>query len=351
MNSTKAMGIQYDQMTDDQFYALFRDSSYKDLNDAARQEILQEAANRSAKMDGEDHAATVVLTDLHDPRIAGLQSGETIYLNSAYYGEKAAAKASPMEALETVLHEERHHYQEMAVQGLAPASPEQLKAFQANMGTEVQLSDGRKGYTYATGAPTSGQLSDGIYRAQPIESDAYRTSEERTKAIANRQTELMNNEKNPIVWLLNSGDKNAMSKYVQNVDKAGYDQQIQNAGRIFGVNNLEAEVKTAFTNIFYNESRRVNPVVSFMVEMEQAASYTQNNTQTQGQSQGQGQTYGQAQTRGQAGNGRAPNAQNSLTQHGLSTPGNSGLTAAETGGRWAQWAAQHVSAQSSVIKR
>ena len=273
------------------FYMLFRDSNYSRFNDAQRQELLQEVANRSARMDHSGRSAQVVLTDLHDSSLEGEQRGETVYLNTAYFGQAADghARRSGMQAVETVIHEERHHYQEMAVQGQAPATRTQRLIFESNMGTPIQLPGGKElGLTYASG---DGQnlFSDAIYRAQPVESDAFRVSEARTKAIAQRQIDLLAASGTPAPS--HSADKAALEQYVRNQQAAGYDAQMRFQSARFGVKNLEQEVQYAFLNNYQGTKLPVAPVVSATVSAEQKHTYEAVYQQSQSLRQGTGQAH------------------------------------------------------------
>lgn len=286
----------YQKLSDDMFYSLFRDSNYRRCNDAQRQELLQEAANRSAAMDRETGSAKVVLVPLEDPRIEGKQSGETIYLNSSYYGRAAdndvQRSRSGMQAVETVIHEERHHYQRQVVAGLAPATPTQRICFEANQGTEVDLPGDRKGLTYA-----GGSVNYGIYRAQPVECDAFRTSEERAKAIADRQITLISNESDLITSLAGSKDKKSLEQYTKGLQSRSQDAQMRFSSALFGVKDLEQETKNAFINSYRGTKLPVNSVVDTAVKAEQEQMYERWQEQLQTQKNTQAQTLGHSTTR------------------------------------------------------
>ena len=112
----------YGNHTNEELFSLYRESSWSTMNENSRQQLLQETVNRAAAAKGELGACEVRFADL-DSSTLGQQSGSVIEINRSVFAQdkyvheynghviEERAIDSNMRALETVLHEDIHAWQ------------------------------------------------------------------------------------------------------------------------------------------------------------------------------------------------------------------------------------------------
>lgn len=294
---------QYANQPDDLFYQNFRSTHWRSLDSAAREELLQEAVNRSAQLNGEIGSCKVSFSDALDGATEAVQYGDRIDVSLSHYGAACDQNAdSGWKALETVLHEDRHAWQNQVVAGVIDnASPEQKRLFEANQGSPVVIGvkDGRLeiGNTYLCNARDAMEYD--LYLAQPTEADAYRVSEARTDAICARQTALIEQELRVHPTQALSDDLYGAVTYRTDLQSRCFNANMAQASSDWGVDDLEKEVNTALTNLYEHENEPVNPLVKqgvrqaavheFQLSSAKDASQTQAQTPHQEQAQEQEQ--------------------------------------------------------------
>ena len=211
----------YGNLSNDQLYAMFRESTYSKLGESEKLELLQETVNRDALEKGEVGAPEVRFADLpanesgnaangvinvnRDMAINGMQSfeynGQTIQHSISDYN---------VQSLNTVLHENTHCFQDQIIDGTITIEDAQKTAeYQANSFTSsVVLQDGRYqlGSQYLIGETANGYY---CYYFQSTERDAFLGAEERTAAILSELTEKY-------------GTEPSFEAYAKSVESTGY---------------------------------------------------------------------------------------------------------------------------------
>ena len=192
----------YGNLSNDQLYAMFRESTYSKLGESEKLDLLQETVNRDALEKGEigvpevrfaDHlpanesgnAANGVINVNRDMAVNGTQSFE-------YNGQTIQHAVSDynVQSLNTVLHENTHCFQDQVIDGtITIADAQKTAEYQANSFTSsAVLQDGRYqlGSQYLTGETANGYY---CYYFQSTERDAFLGAEEKTAAILSGLTE------------------------------------------------------------------------------------------------------------------------------------------------------------------
>ena len=191
---------QYARLNNGQLYAMFRESIYSRLEDSEKLDLLQETVNRDALEKGMVGAPQVQFADLpatesgnaangyitvnRDMATRGIQTleynGQTFYHQMDDYN---------VQALNTVLHEDEHCFQEQIINGTIIIPDTDLaKEYMANDFTySAVLKDGtyQLGSQYVLGVTPSGYY---FYYFEPTERDAYLNSENKTAAILGQIT-------------------------------------------------------------------------------------------------------------------------------------------------------------------
>ena len=105
----------YGHLSNEELTALYRESSWFQMDEHSRQQLLQETVNRSAAAKGELGACEVRFADLKSSTL-GQQSGNVIEVNRSIFAQDTYSHVydghlieepvfdSNMRALETVLH-------------------------------------------------------------------------------------------------------------------------------------------------------------------------------------------------------------------------------------------------------
>jgi len=273
----------FSHLSNDEFFAKFLPSSWDNCDNAVRQELLQEAVNRSAAINNEQGSCKVTL-DQMDYNVMGGQCADRIRMNSNYFGQENQGTylqetygAPGMKALETALHEDRHAYQSQVVSGAIPTdNPEQKAAFANNQIEKVLIPMEKNsqetiiGSTYlnASGSVTNGYS---LYLAQPVEADARRVSEHRVAEIVKSQSEILQSKLTADTLTSEErccleNDLKELKSFSIKLEQRCFENQMKLASEEFGVDDLEKEVSNALCNMRNQMTLPVDPNVSKSVE-------------------------------------------------------------------------------------
>lgn len=254
----------FGNLSDDKLMSMYRSEQWALLDEGGRQALLQETVNRAAAANGEQGACRVEFADL-GPATAGVQSGNVIQLDrnrfvhdmaqQEYNGQVITVQLfdSNVQALETVLHEDIHAWQNQCLDGTIPcAAPKLLEEYQANNFdiTVVQKADGTMdvGQQYLSGeSPRGGYY---LYYLQSTERDAHKFSEERTLNILSILEEKY-------------GKDPSFEQYRDNVSVNGYQATVASANKCFGTETVERDINITLKNQYFHTNE---PVTSKAVE-------------------------------------------------------------------------------------
>lgn len=262
----------YENLSDDDLYAMYRSSVYSRLDDAGKLSLLQETVNRDAMECGELGAPKVefgmlsagvsgeasdgVIRIDYNMAVKGIQSME-------YEGRTVtfARDDYNIQALNTALHENVHCFQEQIIDGTIVIPDNGLTAeYQANSFTEsVVLKDGsyRMGSQYLTGETPNGYC---MYYFQATERDAYRSAELKTNNILQGLAEKF-------------GKEPSFEAYAKDLEVNGYQAMEQKALELFNNPNFEANVNQTLKNHYFGTNVPVNREIEAAVKNEMEASY------------------------------------------------------------------------------
>lgn len=262
----------YGNLSNDQLYAMFRESTYSKLGESEKLELLQETVNRDALEKGEVGAPEVRFADLpanesgnaangvinvnRDMAVNGMQSfeynGQTIqHLISDYN----------VQSLNTVLHENTHCFQDQIIDGTITIEDAQKTAeYQANSFTSsAVLQNGRYqlGSQYLTGETANGYY---CYYFQSTERDAFLGAEERTAAILSGLTEKY-------------GTEPSFEAYAKSVESTGYHATEREAIERFQNPNFERDLNQTLQNQYFGTNVPVDKNTEAAVKAEMVATY------------------------------------------------------------------------------
>lgn len=249
----------YCDISNNALFSMYRREQWLQMDEKARQELLQETVNRAAKANGEKGACEVVFTDL-GPTTAGVQSKNVIQLDrnrfvndvvvQEYNGceMKMQLPDSNIQALETVLHEDIHAWQNQCIDGTIECQDQQLLAeYKANNfdKTYVQLSNGTValGQQYLSGETQNGGYY--LYYLQSTERDAHRISEQRTQQIVMQLEQKY-------------GGEPSFDAYKQSIAVNGYNATLESANAYFGAKTVEQDLNTTLQNQYYQTNQPID---------------------------------------------------------------------------------------------
>ena len=277
MSGNKGYGVHptvYGNLSDKDLCALYLESSWSKMDESSRQQLLQETVNRSAAAKGELGACEVRFADL-DSSTLGQQSGNVIEINRDvfakdvythnYNGHIIQEKAvdSNMRALETVLHEDIHAWQNQCINGTIQCSdPNLLTEYKANNFTISLVPDGKGGQQPGSHYLNGKTVKTGyyMYYFQSTERDAHLYSECQTLQIINNLQQKY------------GADKSILT-YQKNVSLNGYHTTYRQGQALFGNNNFDKEINQVLVNQYYGTNVAVDPKIQSAVQKEMAASY------------------------------------------------------------------------------
>lgn len=277
MTLNKGYGLHptiYENLSNTELISLYRESSWSTMDENSRQQLLQETVNRSAAAKGELGACEVRFADL-DSSLLGQQSGNVINVNRTvfaqdlyihnYNGHIIEEKAvdSNMRALETVLHEDIHAWQDQCMNGTIQCMDEHLLSeYNSNNFTSSFVPDGtggkQLGSHYLNGiTQTTGYY---MYYFQSTERDAHLYSEQRAMQAAKCLQQMYGSDK-------------SLLTYQKNVLLNGYQATYQKGQAIFGNNNFDKEINQVLSNQYYGTDIAVDQKIQITVQKEMIESY------------------------------------------------------------------------------
>lgn len=262
----------YGNLSNDQLYAMFCESTYSKLGESEKLELLQETVNRDALEKGEVGAPEVCFADLpanesgnaangvinvnQDMAVNGTQSleynGQTIQHSISDYN---------VQSLNTVLHENTHCFQEQIIDGtITIEDAQKIAEYQANSFTSsAVLQDGRYqlGSQYLIGETANGYY---CYYFQSTERDAFLSAEERTAAILRGLTEKY-------------GTEPSFEAYAKSVELTGYHATEREAIERFQNPNFERDLNQTLQNQYFGTNVPVDKNTEVAVKAEMVATY------------------------------------------------------------------------------
>lgn len=262
----------YHALSNEDFYSMFAGQNWSGLNEASRQQVLQEAVNRAAAQKGEIGACEVRFASL-PTNILGQQYGSIIELNRSvfveekysheYNGnviEERVANANYL-ALETALHEDVHAWQEQCANGtIKCANSALLEEYTANDGSISLVT--KNGSTYGGSQYLVGKdpvLGYYLYYFQSRERDAHLFSQNQTIAIGRHIEEKY-------------GKDPSFQEYMQFLMTEGYAAMHQQGSQLFNNPHFDKEINTVLKNEFYGTNNQVDPAIEKAVKEEMIAS-------------------------------------------------------------------------------
>lgn len=262
----------YGNLSNDQLYAMFRESTYSKLGESEKLDLLQETVNRDALEKGEVGAPEVRFADLpanesgnaangvinvnRDMAVNGTQSfeynGQTIQHSISDYN---------VQSLNTVLHENTHCFQDQIIDGtIAIEDAQKTAEYQANSFTSsAVLLDGRYqlGSQYLIGETANGYY---CYYFQSTERDAFLGAEEKTAAILSGLTEKY-------------GTEPSFEAYAKSVETTGYHATEREAIERFQNLNFERDLNQTLQNQYFGTNVPVDKNTEAAVKAEMVATH------------------------------------------------------------------------------
>ncbi len=262
----------YEGLSNGALYSMYRESVYKNLNEGEKLDLLQETVNRDALAYGEIGAPRVEFAELA-ANVSGEAANGVIKVDydmavngrqSIVYHDRTVAHCVDdynIQALNTVLHENAHCFQEQVADGTIEISDSQLAAqYQGNgFTTSAVLQDGsyRLGGQYLEGITPGGYY---MYYFQATERDAFRMAEVKT---------------NNILQELESqyGTEPSFQAYVRGVEVNGYQAVERRAIQLFHNPNFEHDVNQVLQNQYFGIKIPVHENTEHAVKNEMTATY------------------------------------------------------------------------------
>lgn len=262
----------YGNLSNDQLYAMFRESTYSKLEENEKLDLLQETVNRDALEKGEvgapevrfadspanesGNAANGVINVNRNMAVNGTQSfeynGQTIQHSISDYN---------VQSLNTVLHENTHCFQDQIIDGTITIEDAQKTAeYQANSFTSsAVLQDGRYqlGSQYLIGETANGYY---CYYFQSTERDAFLGAEERTAAILRGLTEKY-------------GTEPSFEAYAKSVESTGYHATEREAIERFQNPNFVRDLNQTLQNQYFGTNVPVDKNTEAAVKAEMIATH------------------------------------------------------------------------------
>ena len=271
----RAYGVhptRYGNLSNDQLYAMFRESTYSKLGESEKLELLQEPVNRDALEKGEVGAPEVRFADSPANESGNAANGvinvnRNMAVNGTrsfeYNGQTIQHSISDynVQSLNTVLHENTHCFQDQIIDGTITIEDAQKTAeYQANSFTSsVVLQDGRYqlGSQYLTGETPNGYY---CYYFQSTERDAFLGAEERTAAILSGLTEKY-------------GTESSFETYAKSAESTGYHATEREAIERFQNPNFVRDLNQTLQNQYFGTNVPVDKNTEAAVKAEMIATH------------------------------------------------------------------------------
>lgn len=262
----------YGNLSNDQLYAMFRESTYSKLEENEKVDLLQETVNRDALEKGEVGAPEVRFADLPANESGNAASGvinvnRNMAVNGTrsfeYNGQTIQHSISDynVQSLNTVLHENTHCFQDQIIDGTITIEDAQKTAeYQANSFTSsAVLQDGRYqlGSQYLIGETANGYY---CYYFQSTERDAFLGAEERTAAILRGLTEKY-------------GTEPSFEAYAKSVESTGYHATEREAIERFQNPNFVRDLNQTLQNQYFGTNVPVDKNTEAAVKAEMIATH------------------------------------------------------------------------------
>lgn len=262
----------YGNLSNDQLYAMFRESTYSKLEENEKLDLLQETVNRDALEKGEVGAPEVRFADLPANESGNATNGvinvnRNMAVNGTqsfeYNGQTIQHSISDynVQSLNTVLHENTHCFQDQIIDGTITIEDAQKTAeYQANSFTSsAVLQDGRYqlGSQYLIGETANGYY---CYYFQSTERDAFLGAEERTAAILRGLTEKY-------------GTEPSFEAYAKSVESTGYHATEREAIERFQNPNFVRDLNQTLQNQYFGTNVPVDKNTEAAVKAEMVATY------------------------------------------------------------------------------
>lgn len=262
----------YGNLSNDQLYAMFRESTYSKLEENEKLDLLQETVNRDALEKGEVGAPEVRFADLPANESGNAANGvinvnRNMAVNGTqsfeYNGQTIEHSISDynVQSLNTVLHENTHCFQDQIIDGTITIEDVQKTAeYQANSFTSsAVLQDGRYqlGSQYLIGETANGYY---CYYFQSTERDAFLGAEERTAAILRGLTKKY-------------GTEPSFEAYAKSVESTGYHATEREAIERFQNPNFVRDLNQTLQNQYFGTNVPVDKNTEAAVKAEMIATH------------------------------------------------------------------------------
>ena len=262
----------YGNLSNDQLYAMFRESTYSKLEENEKVDLLQETVNRDALEKGEVGAPEVRFADLPANESGNAANGvinvnRNMAVNGTqsfeYNGQTIQHSISDynVQSLNTVLHENTHCFQDQIIDGTITIEDAQKTAeYQANSFTSsAVLQDGsyQLGSQYLIGETANGYY---CYYFQSTERDAFLGAEERTEAILRGLTEKY-------------GTEPSFEAYAKSVESTGYHATEREAIERFQNPNFVRDLNQTLQNQYFGTNVPVDKNTEAAVKAEMIATH------------------------------------------------------------------------------
>lgn len=262
----------YGSLSNNDLYAMYRGSVYSNLTENEKLDLLQETVNRDALERGEVGAPLVQFASLPND-ISGKAGNGVIQVNYdmavkgqqtfEYNGQTFVHTMDDhnIQALNTVIHENVHCFQDQVIDGTISIPDSDLTAqYQANgFTTSAVLQDGsyKLGSQYLTGESPGGYY---MYYFQSTERDAYKSAEMKTDNILQGLSSKY-------------GTEPSFEAYRQGVEVNGYQAMEQKATQMFNNPNFEQDLNQVLQNQYFGTNVPVDPNVERAVKNEMTETY------------------------------------------------------------------------------
>lgn len=265
----------YGNLSNEDLYSMYRESTFTKLSDEQKLDLLQETVNRDAEERGMVGAPQVTFENF-SPSVGGqarngvVQINQEMVLNGTQTftrnGQTQVNQLSDanIQAFNSVIHENIHSWQEQIIDGTITIDDAQKTAeYQANDFTEtavLQNGSYKMGSQYLTG-----KTSRLCYYFQSTERDAYKGAEEKTASLLQALTEKFGTEK-------------SFQAYEKSVACNGYAATEKRANEFYQNNNFEKDLNQVLMNHYYGTKTQVDAKTENAVKTEMISSYKEINS-------------------------------------------------------------------------
>ena len=264
----------YQSLSNEQLFSMYSGQNWSGMHEEDRLELLQETVNRAAATNGELGSCEVRFAPL-DSSTFGQKSGSVIELNQSMFANDKYTHVysgtlieepltdSNFLALETVLHEDIHAWQDQCTVGtIQCANSGLLTEYRANQFTVSAVPDNRGGIQpgshYLSGV--NGTFGYYLYYFQSSKRDAHFHSQRMAAEIG----ELLQQR---------TGFDQSFADYLTRLNENGYNAVFQEGVQLFGNPNFDKEINQVLMNQYYGMNKPVDPNIEGIVKQEMVESY------------------------------------------------------------------------------